>query len=264
MKIRSKASALIVVFIFLGQVNAQTFGFQGKKNTVSISVTGGFRVFPIISSSFIFSDFDFDYRVAKYKNGRLHDRLKLARNDYRISYSRLLGKKVGLGAEFGYERYNVPAEVRGLENAADAYTTPIFNVFSYMLIAEFFTRRNSNTAPAGFSTSIGFGAKSYQFDDKPEYRRANGTLITNTYPVNTKNITAINLLVQLNYKKVLNSFMTFDVGIRFHTGYTLPEELNGKNLGTGTFFDKGEQRERISVDNMASLFSLKTGFTFLF
>ncbi|MEJ6583063.1 MAG: hypothetical protein QNL61_02835 [Crocinitomicaceae bacterium] len=41
---------------------------------------------------------------------------------------------------------------------------------------------------AGLSTSNGIGAKSYQFDDKPEYRRANGTLIINTYPVNTKTL----------------------------------------------------------------------------
>lgn len=250
---------ILLLFVTTGIfAQAQDFGFIGKKNTFSISATGGFRLFPIAVNSFIFNEPGTDYRVTKYRNGKMKDRIKLARYDVRLSYSRLLTKGTAIGAEFGYERYNVPMDVFGLSSPQSIVTTPIFNVYSYVLFAEFFPR--STVAPTGFSTTIGLGPKFYSFEFNHEYQYADGTQINNPYPKNTKDIVAINFLIQFNYKKVLNSFTTFDVGLRLHSGYTLPE-FSKTNFSTNpTVFDKSRMRELISVDNMSSFVSLKLGF----
>lgn len=269
MKNWSKISALlVVVFCLSSAVKAQTFGFNGKKNTISLFSTGGVRVFPFLIGFAGFGSEESTLQTKKYSStNQLKQKTTIARYDLRFSYTRLVNKKFGIGVEFGYEKFALP--IVNYNYIDDGYgylmqgdmndqSTPVFNVFSYMLVLEFHSSRGA--APIGFSSSLGIGPKMYKFDFDENYRFDKSTPMNNPYSKGASDIMAINFFYQMNYKKVLNSFMTFDVGMRFHTGVVLPALYDSPGSSTYT---RSQLRDELFVHNLGSLISLRTGFSFL-
>lgn len=264
--IKIKTFTLLAFFTLFNQVNAQNFGFNGKKNTISIFSTGGIRVFPLAIAYTGFSSNPTLETIKYSSSNQMKKKTTIARCDFRFSYTRLVNKKFGIGAEFGYEKFALPmVNKKAISDDYGYYydeisnqTTPVFDVFSYMLIFEFHSSRGA--APIGFSSSLGIGPKMYKFDFDRNYRYDQSTSMDNPYPKGTSDIMAINFFYQMNYKKVLNSFMTFDIGMRFHTGVVLPV-FNSSS--TNTEYSKSELQEELFVHNLGSLISLRMGFSFL-
>lgn len=262
---RIKISSLLFVVFLYSQVNAQNFGFNGKKNTISLFSTGGIRVFPL-AIGFVTGDPTLD--IIKYSSSnQMKRKTKIASYDLRFSYTRLVNKKFGIGAEFGYEKFALPMinnfsyyDEYGYYIFTDGISdqsTPVFDVFSYMLVFEFHSSRGA--APIGFSSSLGIGPKMYKFDFGHNYRYNQSLEMTNPYPKGASDIMAINFFYQLNYKKVLNNFMTFDIGMRFHTGVVLP--TTGSSINSE--YSRNELRDELFTHNLGSLISLRMGFSFL-
>jgi len=260
---RVKISSLLLVVFLYSQVNAQNFGFNGKKNTISLFSTGGIRVFPL-AIGFVFGEPTLE--TIKYNSSnQMKRKTTVVRYDLRFSYTRLVNKNFGIGAEFGYEKFALPMINKyGYYDEYDYYidgisnqSTPVFDVFSYMLVFEFHSSRG--VAPIGLSSSLGIGPKMYKFDFGQNYRYDQSTEMNNPYPKGASDIMAINFFYQLNYKKVLNSFMTFDIGMRFHTGVVLP--TTGSSINSE--YSRNELRDELFTHNLGSLISLRTGFSFL-
>lgn len=264
--IKIKTITFLVFFILLNNANAQTFGFNGKKNTISIFSTGGIRVFPLAIAYTGFSSEPTLETIKYSSSNQMKKNTTIARCDFRISYTRLVKKNFGIGAEFGYEKFALP--MKNKTAVTDVYgnyydvesiqTTPVFDVFSYMLVFEFYSSRGA--APIGFSSSLGIGPKMYKFDFDRNYRYDQSTAMDNPYPKSSSDIMAINFFYQMNYKKVLNKFMTFEIGMRFHTGIIFPDL---GLLSTTTEYSRSQLRDELFVHNLGSLISLRMGFSFL-
>lgn len=265
----NKVSALLIVVCCLSSFTyGQSFGFNGKKNTISFFSTGGIRVFPLAIGFVGFgSTSEPTLQTIKYNSSnQMKIKSVIARYDLRFSYTRLVNKKFGIGAEFGFERFALPMinktafydDYGYYYDGVSSQSTPVFNVFSYMLVFEFHTSKGA--APIGFSSSLGIGPKMYKFDYDENYRYDKITEMNNPYPKGESDIMAINFFYQMNYKKVLNNFMTFDVGMRFHTGFVLPALYESPGNSTYT---RGQLRDELFVHNLGSLVSLRMGFSFL-
>jgi hypothetical protein len=268
MKNWNKNCVLLIVLVCLSNITfGQTFGFNGKKNTLSFFSTGGVRVFPYLIGFAGLGSQELTLRTIKYSStNQRKEKTTIARYDLRFSYTRLVNKRFGIGAEFGYEKFALP-----MINYTDDYdnsgyyvqtvskqSTPVFNVFSYMLVFEF--HPSKGVAPIGFSTSVGIGPKQYKFNEKENYRYDQSTPMNNPYQKSSGDIIGINFFYQMNYKKVLNNVMTFDIGMRLHTGFLIPS-FSGES--TTNEYSKSELRSALFSHNIGSLVSLRAGFSFL-
>ncbi len=261
----TKLLLLSLCIVHLNSAYTQDFGFLGKKNTFSVMSTGGIRVFPYLLGFAGFSSNSATYnKVTKYnENNQITQRSKIARIDFRASYMRLLNKKVSLGVEFGYEKFNLPMHMYDQEyNPSIMRSTPVFNAFNPMLVVELHSIGNS--APVGFSTSFGLGPKIFAFDYNQNYRFNSSLEMTNPYPVNESHIFALNFFVQLNYRRALNDFIAFDIGARAHTGFVIPDDLFNYSQTQNSTYSKGQLQEELFSENLSNLLSLKLGFTFMF
>lgn len=262
---RIKIKLAFIGVILFHQVSAQNFGFNGKKNTISLFSTGGVRLFPIVLGEFGLGSNNKIYTVKYNSNNQLKKRITIPRYDLRFSYTRLVSKHFGIGAEFGYEKFGLPVLKSG-SSFSDEYgyyehkkqSTPVFNVFSYMLVFEFHSSRGA--APIGLSSSLGIGPKIYQFNYKQNYRYGETVPMELPYSNGARDIVAINLFYQLNFKKVINRFVTFDIGMRLHTGIVLPTLGNNPDDGE---YERARMRDELFIHNLGSLVSLRTGFSFL-
>lgn len=256
---RLKVSCLVLVVIFFNQVNAQDFGFNGKKNTISLFSTGGIRVFPIILGYSGIGTSNTELGIIRYNSkNQMKEKTVIARYDLRFSYTRLLNKKFGFGAEFGYEKFSLPLTNFDSNGFVNKQSTPVFDIFSTMLVFEFHAA--NQVAPISFSSSIGIGPKIYKFNFDQNYRYSEILPMIDPYPQGSSDLIAINIFYQLNYKKVLNRFMTFDIGMRVHTGVILTAKEGYKSKSE---YGINQLRDELLGHNLASILSLRTGFSFL-
>ena len=273
MKFNIKSLSLLVILLFVFHSSSQEFGYLGKKNQFSFSATGNLRLSPITGIIMFDSGMLADgYRIVDYPtSGPAKIRNKIFRYDLRAGYSRLLTKRFALGFEFAYEKNKV-TQPEGYDEyvydentwstvfvPADIVSSPIFNCYSYMLTFEVFSR--DAIAPTGWSNAFGIGPKLYSFNDKEVYRSKNNGIIQKTYSEYNADMMAINFFYQIGYKHPLTQFMTFDIGLRMHTGVLI---RRGWDNGNHEYqWRKDDVYDDLFVDNMFSVLSLKMGFSLM-
>ena len=259
---------VLILFVSPDGIKAQGFGFQGKKNTFSISGTGAFRFFPAMVEFAGTTSFETEKsRIVKYdQNNQRIERPKIGRIDLRISYMRLMSSELSLGVEFGYEKFQLPMsyyssfDYYGTDDWVVA-STPVFNAYSYIFVVEKHSTRNS--APTGFSTAFGLGPKVFVFDYDQNYRYSETEEMTNPYPIIATDIVAINFFCQFNQRTALNDFMALDVGIRLHTGIVMPHKQFVSQQNENAAYTKYDIRGDLFKENGASFISLKLGLSFM-
>lgn len=263
------------------QLNAQEFGFFGKKNFVSFSATGNPRVLSGINHDLPLVSYPSGYVVSKYdKYNSLDISRKIFRYDFRASYKRLLNRNFALGLEFSYERMALPKrsssdilyiyDQYGYEVGAihGSFSNPVFNVTSYLLTIELFDR--GNVAPAGFSTSFGVGPKFFSFKENENYRYAMDHEMAQPFPKYDKSMMAIDAFVDFTYRLPVNRFLMFDIGVRIRSGYIFKrsedytpyvgEELTTPN-NDAYVWTKNKLISEMRTENTANFINLKLGFT---
>jgi len=223
MQLKTGCIAVLMIFTQLG-VRAQDFGYLGKKNLVSVSVTGNFRVFSAVLDDLPLLGDNIGYDVVKYNASNVaRYKKKYAKYDLRVSYARQIKQKLAVGVEFSYEKMNM--------TRSDSYifwSTPVFNSYGFMLTIA--TNSENKLTPIGYSSTIGIGPKFYKFSTNENYRFSQSTEMNIPYPDYAKGMVGFNLFWQPSVRIPVTKFMLIDVGIRLQTGFVFK---NGTKLTNG-------------------------------
>lgn len=237
-------------------------GYKGNKNLVSVFTTSNFMFFNLVNN-FLSNDMTPRY-VSFNKDNEKKDKFQVFRIDYRVAYQRILSNRIAIGVEYAHEKiklnsyvFNYSYDGVGGSYYFSEYSSPVYNANSFLLTAEFFQKEN--IAGKGFSIGIGVGPKLYSFNTKQNYRIDENTPL-NIDGVDSKlNYLAVNAYYQMTYRHPINSFLSFEIGLRFHTGFVLRKNYNNNFDGSDIWSEPTVYRElgRLNSFNLASL---KTGF----
>ena len=201
-----------------------------------------------------------------YKGGdELSRKSMLFRIDYRLSYQRILSNRFAIGIEYAYEKirlnsnsikYNDP--VNNIYN--EKYSSPIYSANSFLITFEFFQK--NSIAGQGFSFAFGIGPKLYRFNDKVDYRNEYLQKIPKEgLPSSKLNHIGINAFYQMTYRHPINKLLSFEVGLRFHTGYVLRKNFNRTQVASKNYYYReSTMYNQLYRRNLFNLASLKTGF----
>tara|TARA_R110002072_G_scaffold251518_5_gene410426 strand:- start:23098 stop:23922 length:825 start_codon:yes stop_codon:yes gene_type:complete len=265
--------AIIVSLLMISKSGfSQDFGFNGKKNIISVFTTSNLRVTPAFIGFLSDEIFDnFRYRTDTYDDKNNYKMKRdFFRVDYRVSYQRILSQRFALGAEFAYGK--TTSRMYGGENGyydnlgnyievSGNISDPIFRTYSFLITGELY--KSTSISGAGFSVGFGLGPKFYSFDYDQNYRLSTYEAMSNPYPLSASNLVAINLFYQLSYRLPLAKAIFLETGIRFHSGILLP--INGVLEGSSnSYWSKTEMYVPLFGDNFLNLASLKTGLVFEF
>jgi len=261
------------IFLFMASTNAQKkeFGYLGKKNLISVYATGNFRFFSAIVPQITDignNSYNYGYDVNIYSDdGVLKKRSKIARYDLRLGYTRLLKRGLGIGAEFGYEKFRLARNTAssGYYQTSFHYhsASPVFNVFSTMVTVSFTGRRH--LAPTGFVTTAGIGTKFYTFARNENYiNPEDGELFINPYPEYKKDFMALNIFLELGYRIPIAKFMVVDLGLRFNSGYVfkMSDEVDS-GFENESEWDKDDFHRYLVTENLGTLLTFKLGIGFM-
>ncbi|MCH2229673.1 MAG: hypothetical protein MK105_04955 [Crocinitomicaceae bacterium] len=279
-----KGIFVLILFVGLSLISdAQEFGFLGKKNVISVNFTANPRLLSGLNLDLPLLNSPAGYKVNTYNSKNvLKTRSKIFRYDLRASYKRILNRKIALGLEFGYEKMKLPS--RDAYSSYDIYaqngwylgtqegyfSSPVFNVLSYMIVLELFSE--NSIAPAGFSTSFGIGPKFYSFNKNQNYRSSPSDEILYPFPDYEKSMMAIDIFYDLTYRVPISRFLMFDIGMRIRTGFLFerPSGYDTNELIPGTYstanpfqWTKTDLIRDMRTENVANFINLKAGFTFV-
>jgi hypothetical protein len=273
---RNSIVAVIFGLFLVPTCFSQDFGYMGKKNTFSFFTTSSMRIISVFGPEFV-NDQSVGYKTVKYSaGGTRKEGFKFIRYDIRAAYSRLLSKRVSLGAEFGYEKMrmtrnpNYYSEVYIYDPVTNDYyleisnfaSTPVLNVFSYNLTLSLHSSKA--LAPNGFNVSFGLGPKIFAFNRNQNYHSSQSNLITNPFPDYANNMLSINVFCQFSYRYLLTNFMTLDFGLRLQTGYVLGRDYSVvTGVATDSYWEKSDLIYSLRSENMFNLANFKFGVSFL-
>lgn len=243
-------------------------GYLGKKNLVSFFTTSNVMFFNLTTNYLV--DGELPFSTSFKKDNTQKSRLQLFRVDYRISYQRILSDRFALGIEYANEKVRLNSESYGyhvfdIGNGVQFsdYSSPVFNANSFLITLEFFKR--NKIAGQGFSFGCGIGPKLYSFNDKQNYRLDESTPIGEYGGLSPKlNYIAINAFYQMTYRHPLTNFLSFEIGLRFHTGFVLRKNYNNIQDSNNNFvlWDESSVYKSVRNQNATNFASLKAGFVF--
>ncbi|MBL1279919.1 MAG: hypothetical protein COA33_006590 [Fluviicola sp.] len=267
---------LIITIAVFGLSNAswaQDFGFNGKKNIISVFTTSNLRVTPALVGFMADDMFDnFRYRTDTYDAQDNYKRKRdFFRVDYRLSYQRILSQRFALGAEFAYGKttarmyggnYGYYDNLGYYVEYPESISDPIFRTYSFMITGEIY--KPTSISGAGFSIGFGLGPKFYSFDYDQNYRFSENDEMINPYSLTESNLVAINFFYQLSYRLPLTKSIFLETGIRFHSGIVFPVDGVLTGPSNNSYWSKADMFIGLFGDNFLNLTSLKTGFVFEF
>ncbi|MGB0914508.1 MAG: hypothetical protein ACPGVI_00480 [Crocinitomicaceae bacterium] len=237
---------------------AQNFGFIGKKNIISVYSTANPRIIPALDVDLPLMGSSNGYSLYKYDgNNVLKTRNKVFRYDFRFSYKRILSQRLGLGLDLGYEKLNLPRTK--WKNYGSNYpfeSTPVFNVFSTMLVLDLYS--SNGISGVGLITSFGIGPKIFKFSLNENYRFNEETPMfdENISVVGVRRLIALDAFFDLTYRVPLNRTFMFDVGMRIRSGYVFREKSTyGYNEGINYYV------EDLRTENIGSFVNFKMGIS---
>lgn len=190
----------------------QNSGFLGKKNLISFFSTSSVRAYTGVGIP-VFDNYGNGYDVVDYEdNGTVRYRKKYFRNDWRISYTRVVNRKISLGLEGSYEYMKLPDG----QKSKDA--SPAFNVWG--MYGTFSVHGRNLISPLGFSFTLGIGPKFYLFDYARNYQFEEMAPVgIPVYPDYKQQLAGFDMFAQFSRRKALTSFLMLDYGLRVHTGF---------------------------------------------
>ncbi len=255
---------LVLSFVSLFSFSQNRAGHIGKKNMVSVFTTSNVMFFNHVSN-FLKNGISPHYVSFKEDNTK-KDKLQLFRIDYRVAYQRILSNRIAIGVEYAHEKVKLNSYVfhfyyDDYYNSIflSEYSSPVYNANSFLLTADFFQKEN--VAGKGFSVGVGVGPKLYSFNKKQNYRIDENTQINVDGVHSNLNYLAINAYYQMTYRHPITSFLSFEIGLRFHTGFVLKKNYNNNFEGSSLWpeYIINQELRRVNGFNLASL---KTGFVF--
>jgi len=254
---KNSAFTFLFCFFSLFTFSQNRSGYIGKKNMISVFTTSNLMAFNFIND-FIYGN-GIPYYVKFKKDNTKKSRVQLFRVDYRFSYQRILSNRFSIGLEFGHEKVKLNSTIFYYSNYGNFndYSSPVYNANSFLLTAEFFNE--FKVAGQGFSTGFGIGPKLYSFNTKKNYRFDENTSI-NIDGIDSKlSYIGINAYFQMTYRHPITSFLSFEVGLRFHSGYVLRKNYN-ESLTNSPLWSELQMYKEIRKLNLLNYASFKSGF----
>jgi len=259
----------IILLLFLLLVSGMTLfsqnrsGYIGKKNMVSVFTTSNVMFFNFVNN--FLSDDIAPHYVSFNKDNEKKDKIQVFRIDYRVAYQRILSNRIAIGVEYAHEKVKLNSYSFNFYNPYNytflkEYSSPVYNANSFLLTAEFFQKEN--IAGQGFSIGIGVGPKLYSFNTKQNYRIDENTPLYIDEVDSKLNYLAINAYYQMTYRHPINSFLSFEIGLRFHSGLVLRKNYNN-NFEESYLWSESTIYRELGRLNSFNLASLKTGFVIL-
>jgi hypothetical protein len=270
-------------------------GFLGKKNFLTVSVSGGLRGLSQLTSG----HYSRDYLV---RSDQMKNRLHIAKWDVGLSYMTLVKRNLGLGMVLNYA--SVPLGAKHLP-AVPVYqsggansvlfalpTSPLFTSFGARIAVT--TCAKSSLLPLGFSSTISFGPRYYTMAMRSDAYAAVsfsdgewldvgmhgfGDVFTNPYklpsaPGGVKNsYWGMDVVYTAKVTYPITRYLLFEFGVDLRLGLVFPNAGQyGKNRAV---FDVNTQ-EGMMIENywnanytravlsesLGNIFNLRTGLTF--
>lgn len=223
---------LPVVVLTISKSNAQTPGYLGKKNLVSIFTTPSFRLLPAFGP-FGEGGSGYDTYVAINNGNSISNSTKVGRIDLRIGYTRVIDRQKQLGAEFGYEHIILPSNRYYSDNKM---SSPQLNQYGGYI--KFGLTSGKFIAPVGLTTTFGIGPQFYKFDrSDPYFLYASGygnvSDTLTAFPDYTSSMWSLNLFYQVSYRIILAKSLSLELGLRLRTGFV----FMGSNISTDYNFN---------------------------
>lgn len=209
---RTTLILVLAIFAFTNiQLQAQTPGYLGKKNLVSVFTTPSFRFFPAIVG-----DGWTTFKSTASSSG-VSRGIKVGRIDLRFGYIRVLDRQKQLGIEFGYENMVLPTN----DYYGGVISSPVFKQYGGFL--EYAFTGSSFIAPVGLTYTVGIGPQFYILDrDEPYYYYEDGfgnlSKDVSIFPDYTAPIWSLSGFYQISYRVLLAKFVSLELGIRFKAG----------------------------------------------
>lgn len=203
------------------------------------------------------------------------------------SYLRMVGRKIGIGLEFSYQKHNMTIH----ENYSGLYTgyddnsidyeehdsftasTPVFNVYEVKFIAGSFLGRN--IAPSRHLLHYGIGFRTYSLDQSKQYHYDKDTPVTHRQFMSSydSNFTFLRLTVGYTYRLLLTKNLSLDLGADFNLGggnimgLSSPESFPEgyfyfKNEGNYEIYDRAYMKNRMGFETFSNVIYFRAGVSF--
>lgn len=258
MRVRSCTLCLLLFFAYSS--SAQVSGYMGKKNVVTIGSTANLRLLSWLDGPADFIGGNGNQLVSYDESNHTKYSTKMIRYDLRLAYSRVITRKLMIGAEMSYEHMKLPVGDGNL-----TVSSPEFNVYGIYATCSFFKAKR--IPPIGLSMTVGIGPKIYAFDFGNNYR-SNIYTPMDPFPKYKSHMAGFNMFFNLSTRRLLASFLALDIGMRVHTGFVFK---NGLRLDSGVYspenssteYTKTDTKSGVFRENMGNLLSFNLGLSFL-